>query len=70
MLINCNMTTTIVLAITSISSHNYHFFFVVGTIKIWSLSNLEVYNAVLSVITMLFIGSPGLTCLLAPSLYP
>ena len=38
--------TTIALANTSITSHNYQFFLVVRTFKIYSLSNLQVYNTV------------------------
>lgn len=49
------MTATIVLDDTAITLHNYHFFFVVETIMIWSLSNFEVYNTVLlTTITMLY----------------
>ena len=48
------MIIIIALATTSILSHNYHFFFVVRTSKIYSLSNFQVYNTVLlTVITML-----------------
>lgn len=42
---------------TSIRSHNIHFSFVVGTIKMQSLSNFVVYNTVLlTIITMLCIS--------------
>ena len=52
------MITTIVLANTCIMSHNYHFFFVVNTLKIYShLSKFQVYNTVLStIITMLYMN--------------
>ena len=47
------MVNTIRLVNTFIISHNYYFF-VVRTLKINSLSNFQVYNAVLiTVITML-----------------
>lgn len=42
--LTCKMITTIVLANTSIVSHNYHLCFVVRTLKIYSPSNFEVYN--------------------------
>ena len=41
------MVTTVVLANTSILSHNYHFFYMVGTIKFQSLKDFEVHNSVL-----------------------
>lgn len=42
----CSMITPIVLANTSVASHNYHFFFlcVVRTLKIKSFSNFGIYN--------------------------
>ena len=53
------MFTILALANTSIISHNYHFLFVVRTFKIYSLSNLQVYNTVLlTIITILDIRSP------------
>ena len=59
------MITTVALANISIMSLDYHFFFVVGTIKIQSLSSFEVDNPVsLSVITILYIRAPGLIYLL------
>ena len=58
----CNKIATITLA--NITSHGYHFFFVV-TFKILSLSNFEVYKTLLlTIITMLCIRSPGLNHLL------
>lgn len=60
----------LLLANTSIRSHNSHFFFVVGTIKVQSLSSFNVYNtALLSVITVLCVKSPGPIYLLVASLY-
>lgn len=60
------MTTTIVLANTSIMSYNYHFFFVVRTFKVYSCSNFLVENTVLLTrITVLHIRSPELICLQA-----
>ena len=45
--------------ITTITSHNYHFFFVMGTLKIYSLSNFQVCNMVLlTIIIMPYITSP------------
>ena len=38
------MITTVVLVNPSIMSYNYHFFPVMRKIKIWSLSNFEVYK--------------------------
>lgn len=51
-------------------SHNYHFSSVVRTLKFQFLSNFEVYNTVLlTIITVLCIGSPELIHLLTTSLY-
>ena len=59
------------LANTSVMSHNYHFFFVVGIIKILSLSTSDVYNTVLlSLITILGIRSSELIYLQVASLRP
>ena len=44
------MITTIVLVITSIPSHSYHFFFVMRIFEIYSLSNIQVYDPELLVI--------------------
>lgn len=41
------MITSIELANSSIMSHNDNFFFVVGTLTMYSLSNSQVYNEVL-----------------------
>ena len=55
---------------TSISSHNYHFFSMVGTLKIYSLSNFQMYNTVLlTVVTMLPIRSPEIMHLIPESSY-
>ena len=55
------MVTTIVLAKSCTTSHNYPFFFVVRTFKIYSLSKFQVYNTMLlTIVTMLYIRSPGL----------
>lgn len=56
----CEMITTMVVANTSIISNNYHFLFVVRTFKIHSLSNFQIYTAVLfTIIIMLFNRSQG-----------
>ena len=57
-------------SVICITSHNYHFFFIVKTFKIYSLSNFYVYNTVLlTTITMLCIRSPEHIYLKAGSLY-
>ena len=54
-----NVINTIMLANTSILSPSS--FFVVGTVKNWTLSNFGVYNtALLAIITMLCVRSPKL----------
>lgn len=59
---------TILLANTSIASHNYHFFF---DENINSFSNFQGYNMVFfTIITMLYIESPKLTNLIIGGLYP
>lgn len=53
-LIYCEMITTTALSNTCIISHNYHFFFVLRTFKIYSPCNFPVYNTVLvTIVTML-----------------
>lgn len=48
--------------ITPITSHNYHFSFVVRTYKIYSLSHIQVFNAaLLTTIPMLLVRSPEVT---------
>ena len=47
------MIITIVLVNTSIISHNYHFFYLVRTFKIYSLSNFQAYNTVFVVVQVL-----------------
>ena len=55
------MINTIKLINTSITSHSYYFSCVVGTLKIYSLSKLQVYNtALLAIVTMLYMRSPEL----------
>ena len=50
------MITTVVLTNTASTSHNCHFFFVVRTFKIYSLSSFQIYNRVLlTLITTLYI---------------
>ena len=57
--IYCNTVSTTALANSSITSHNYHFFFVVRTLKIQCLNNLEIYmTALLTTIPMLCIRPP------------
>ena len=52
------MITTKALANTFISSHIYHFFFVVRTIKIRSFSDIQLYNTIfLSIVTMPYVRS-------------
>ena len=59
--ISCKIITTLVLATTSISYPSYHFFLVVRTFMIFSLSNTQVYDTVLlAIITTLYIRSPDL----------
>ena len=50
------MITAVVLANNSITSHNYHFFLVVRTVKRHSLSNFQVYNTLLSMIMIIAIA--------------
>lgn len=53
------MIDTITLANTSITSRNYHPFFMVRTFMIYSLSNWQVYNTVLlTVVTTVYVRSP------------
>ena len=54
----CEEIATVELVNTFITSHNCHLFFVVGTFKVYSLSNFQIYNTVLwTIITMLYIRS-------------
>ena len=65
------MITTIALANDPILLHNDYFFFVVGILKICSLSNIQVYALVLlAVIIMLCIRFSELVNLMTRSLYP
>lgn len=57
----CDMITIVALANISIMSCNYHIFSVLTTIKIQSLSSLEISNTVLwTIITVLCIRSKNL----------
>ena len=61
--------STMVLAKTSITSHNYHFFLVMRTFKISFLSNIQGYNTLsFTVISMLSIWSPEFIHLITGSL--
>ena len=65
------MMTTMVLANPSVLSHSYHFFFVVRTLKIYSLSKFQIHNTVLlTIVPMLSNRSPERVHLLTGSLYP
>lgn len=55
-LIYYGVVAIVVIDSTSVISCNYHFFFVVGVIKIQSFSKFEYYT-ILSITTMLCIGS-------------
>ena len=57
---HCKMIITTALAHISIPSHNYHFFLVAGTFKIYFLNYFQVYQfgsvqSLSHVITMLYI---------------
>ena len=63
------MITVIGLVNPSINVHNYFFSLVVRTPKIYSLSNIQVYNTeLLTIVTMLYIRSPTLIHLIPESL--
>lgn len=66
------MITTMVLVNTSILPLNYHYFFMVRTFKMCSLSNFQVYSntVLLAIITMLHIRSAEFINLKTGSLYP
>lgn len=49
------MITMVGLVNTSLTSHNYHSVFVVRTFKIYSLSNFQVHNKILTTVTVLYI---------------
>ena len=67
---HCEIITTVVLANTTITLHEYHFFFMVQTFKINSLRNFQLYDMVLlTIMTMLYIRFPR-TYLITGSLYP
>ena len=62
--------TTIALGATSNLSHDYHFFFVVGTFKIYSRSSIQIYNtALLATVTTLNIRPPEFVNPITGSLY-
>ena len=64
------MITTVVLADTSIMSHNYHFLFVLETFQFYSVNSFQEYNMLLlTIITMLYVRFPELH-LPSRSLYP
>ena len=64
------MFTHLVLANTSIPSHNYHLFLVVIMVKIYCISNFEIYNTVLlTIITRQWIQFPELIYILVASFY-
>ena len=60
------MIAAIELANTSIILHNYNFFFVVRTTKIYSFSNFSVYNTILLPIasSTLYMRLPEFICLI------
>ena len=56
------MIAIVVIISTSITAHNYHFFFVVRIINIYSLSKFNDYNMILlPIFTILGIRYVGLT---------
>ena len=64
------MINTVVLANTSIMSHNYNYFFVVRTFRIYSLNNFQVCRTVVvTTTTILYIRSPELTHFLTGIFY-
>ena len=68
--IYCDMITVIGLVNPSINVHNYFFSSVVRTPKIYSLSNIQVYNTkLLTIVTMLYIRLPKFIHLIPESLY-
>ena len=69
------MITTIKLINPSIISYGYLFFvlffFLVRTLKVYSLSKLQVHNTVLlTIVTMMYITSSEHTHLITKTLYP
>ena len=62
------MITTV--SLVNITSHSYNLFLLMRTLKIYFLSNFQIYNIVLlTLVTMLCITPPGLICLITGSLY-
>lgn len=70
MLIYCKIITGVALTNIFIMSLNYHFFLVVRTFRIYSFSNFQVYNTVVTIIIMMSIRSLELIHLLTGGLYP
>lgn len=54
---------------TFITSRNYHFFFVVRSCQIYSLTNFQAFNTVLLTILMLYLRFPEFIHLITGSLY-
>ena len=66
----CETIAIIGLVNTSITSHNSHCVCVVRTFTIYSPSNLQVYNKILlTIVTKLYIASPGFIYFISRSLY-
>lgn len=68
----CKMLTTIMLVNTALTSCNPHFVLVMmRTFKVYSLSNFQVYSAVLlTIVTTLYMRSSELSCLVIENWYP
>lgn len=64
------MIITVGLVNTCITSHNFHFFLVVRTFEIFTLSNFHVYNTVLLTISPCLHRFPEFIDLITGSLYP
>ena len=65
----CKMITMIALANTCVTSHNYHFFFMVRIFKVYSLISFPVYNTeLLTIVTTPYLRSPECSPLLTGSL--
>ena len=62
------MITTV--SLVNITSHSYNLFLLMRTLKIYFLSNFQIYNIVLlTTVTMLYITSPVLIYVITGSLY-
>ena len=68
----CGIIITITLTNTAITSHSYHFCFVVRMLKIYHLSKFQANNntVLLTIVTMLSFRSSELIHLITESLYP